>query len=333
MKEIIVRIPGQKKDLVLNDIPDDLTIESLKSLIFEKHEDKPIVDTQRLIHSGKLLGNDQKLSDLNLNADANGSSIIHLVISRIPPPKPPTPEPVIEPIPTEPVVEPVVENPRTPVAEPARDPEPTTETTSEPTHSDRTQSNADLDDDSWQNEDLKRYFQHWDLSIRCHQLNDKFKHLVPQLKLYRACIYDHQKKLITGISPTTNTNVNGNELPRQNNDRDNAVLGAQGIIEDDGPADWLDRFYTLFRVALLLMLAFNYASTERFICAIIAVLTIALYQGGYFQLQRRRRPQNAENDENRENADRPGVFRMLFIFITRFITSLVPAQNPPVNIN
>lgn len=26
---------------------------------------------------------------------------------------------------------------------------------------------------------------------------------------------------------------------------------------------------------------------ERFVCAIIAVLTIALYQGGYFQLQRR----------------------------------------------
>ena len=51
---------------------------------------------------------------------------------------------------------------------------------------------------------------------------------VPQLKLYRACIYDHQKKLITGISPTANTNAN-NELPRQNNDRDNAVLGAQGL--------------------------------------------------------------------------------------------------------
>ena len=121
---------------------------------------------------------------------------------------------------------------------------------------------------------------------------------VPQLKLYRACIYDHQKKLITGISPTANTNAN-NELPRQNNDRDNAVLGAQGLskflvfemisdwpsfsfnqpiraevykfgthltvclVEDDGPADWLDRFYTLIRVALLLMLAFNYASTGK----------------------------------------------------------------------
>ena len=33
------------------------------------------------------------------------------------------------------------------------------------------------------------------------------------------------------------------------------------LVEDDGPADWLDRFYTLIRVALLLMLAFNYAST------------------------------------------------------------------------
>lgn len=333
MKEIIVRIPGQNtRDLVLNDIPDDLRIEELKNLIFEKHEDKPVVETQRLIHSGKLLENNQKLSELNLNADANGSSIIHLVISRIAPPKPPTPEPVrtapiAEPAP-EPVVEPqpAVENilRREPVAEA----EPPTQTQPTPT----TQNNNDQDDDSWQNDELKQYFKHWDLSIRCHQLNEKHKHLVPQLKLYRACIYDHQKKLITGISPTANTNAN-NELPRQNNDRDNAVLGAQGLMEDDGPADWLDRFYTLIRVALLLMLAFNYASTERFVCAIIAVLTIALYQGGYFQLQRRRRPQNAENEQNRENADRPGIFRMLFIFVTRFITSLVPAQNPPVNIN
>ena len=35
------------------------------------------------------------------------------------------------------------------------------------------------------------------------------------------------------------------------------------LVEDDGPADWLDRFYTLIRVALLLMLAFNYASTGK----------------------------------------------------------------------
>lgn len=330
MKEIIVRIPGQKRDLILNDIPDDLKIEELKNLIFEKHEDKPIIETQRLIHSGKLLENNQKLSELNLNADANGSSIIHLVISRIPPPTPPTPEPapVVEPVPEPvPVAAPAVENilRREPVIETELPTQPLPITQSE-------NANTDQDDDSWQNDELKQYFKHWDLSIRCHQLDEKHKHLVPQLKLYRACIYDHQKKLITGISPTTNTNPN-NELPRQNNDRDNAVLGAQGLMEDDGPADWLDRFYTLIRVALLLMLAFNYASTERFVCAIIAVLTLALYQGGYFQLQRRRRPQNVENEENRENADRPGIFRMLFIFVTRFITSLVPAQNQPVNIN
>ena len=89
------------------------------------------------------------------------------------------------------------------------------------------------------------------------------------------------------------------------NEFDNSIrtLPMVRLVEDDGPADWLDRFYTLIRVALLLMLAFNYASTgkvddcvvwvktysnsERFVCAIIAVLTIALYQGGYFQLQRR----------------------------------------------
>ena len=157
---------------------DDLKIEELKNLIFEKHEDKPIVETQRLIHSGKLLENNQKLSDLNLNADANGSSIIHLVISRIAPPKPPTPEPVTVPV-VEPALEPVVEPPpavenilrREPVVEA----EPPTQT--QPTPTAQPQSNNDQDDDSWQNDELKQYFKHWDLSIRCHQLNEKHKHL------------------------------------------------------------------------------------------------------------------------------------------------------------
>lgn len=149
----------------------------MKNLIFEKHEDKPVVETQRLIHSGKLLENNQKLSELNLNADANGSSIIHLVISRIAPPKPPTPEPVR----TVPVAEPAPE----PVAEPPpavenilrreQVVEAETPTQTQPTPT--TQNNNDQDDDSWQNDELKQYFKHWDLSIRCHQLNEKHKHL------------------------------------------------------------------------------------------------------------------------------------------------------------
>ena len=134
-----------------------------------------------MIHSGKLLENNQKLSDLNLNADANGSSIIHLVISRIAPPKPPTPEPpvvvpVAEPVPEPaPVVEPppAVENilRREPVVEV----EPPTQTQATPTA--QPPSSNDQDDDSWQNDELKQYFKHWDLSIRCHQLNEKHKHL------------------------------------------------------------------------------------------------------------------------------------------------------------
>lgn len=63
------------------------------------------------------------------------------------------------------------------------------------------------------------------------------------------------------------------------------------------------------------------------------VVLILLIKQIFLIVNFRRRPQNAENEQNRENADRPGIFRMLFIFVTRFITSLVPAQNPPVNIN
>ena len=40
MREVIIRIPGQKKDLLLDELDDELTIDELKEIIHEKHEGK-----------------------------------------------------------------------------------------------------------------------------------------------------------------------------------------------------------------------------------------------------------------------------------------------------
>ena len=40
MREVIIRIPGQKKDLLLDELDDELTIDQLKEIIHEKHEGK-----------------------------------------------------------------------------------------------------------------------------------------------------------------------------------------------------------------------------------------------------------------------------------------------------
>ena len=83
MREIIIRIPGQKKDLILGELEDDLTIDALKEIIHQKHEDQPDPAQQRLIHSGKMLENGQRLDELNLNSDNQGSAVIHLVVSKV----------------------------------------------------------------------------------------------------------------------------------------------------------------------------------------------------------------------------------------------------------
>ena len=83
MREIIIRIPGQKKDLILGDLDDNLTIDALKEIIHQKHEDQPNPAQQRLIHSGKMLENGQRLDELNLNTDNQGSAVIHLVVSKV----------------------------------------------------------------------------------------------------------------------------------------------------------------------------------------------------------------------------------------------------------
>ena len=51
--------------------------------------------------------------------------------------------------------------------------------------------------------------------------------MVPQLQLYKSLILAKQKELITGVAQAPT--VEQQDLPRQNNDRENAVLGAQGL--------------------------------------------------------------------------------------------------------
>ena len=146
-------------------------------------KDKPEPAQQRLIHSGKMLENGQKLSDLNLNTDTQGSAVIHMVVSRAP--SPPTPPPPV----AEPQPEPVVPEP-TPVA-PAPQPAPVVEPVG----------------DDWQTPELKRYFKTWDLSIRCHQLSDKHKHMVPQLQLYKVILTkNHSSKNFSPLLWLNNAN-------------------------------------------------------------------------------------------------------------------------------
>ncbi|KAK3741756.1 hypothetical protein QZH41_008851 [Actinostola sp. cb2023] len=66
-------------------------------------------------------------------------------------------------------------------------------------------------------------------------------------------------------------------------------MNAQGGIADDDDDeenlnnDWLDKIYTLCRVAILLSIVWFYSSTGRFLMLILSVVLIYMYQWGAFQ--------------------------------------------------
>ena len=58
-------------------------------------------------------------------------------------------------------------------------------------------------------------------------------------------------------------------------------------MEEDIQGDWLDRFYTMIKVGLILMTLYNYNTSDSFLAIILSIFTFMLYQGGFFRLQRR----------------------------------------------
>ena len=214
--QIVIRIPGQGSDFEINDISPSDTIEKLKSIIATNHPKNPDSTAQRLISGGKLLENSQTIEEIGLTEDSN---IIHLVISEVQKVTNQTPE---NDLPQTSSEDPVSHESSEPVSEN----EPIEEVTQEPTEHD-----SSVPENSWLTPQMKEYFAVWDLSIKCYELSDMHKHLVPRLKLQRALIYANQEKLASGrtggLLDVGGVNNDADELPRQNVDRENAVVGAQ----------------------------------------------------------------------------------------------------------
>ena len=106
--------------------------------------------------------------------------------------------------------------------------------------------------------------------------------MVPQLQLYKSLILAKQKELITGVAQAPT--VEQQDLPRQNNDRENAVLGAQGLsksflfyrkftvlsVEEEIQGDWLDRFDSFIKIGLILMTLYNYNTSGKILLIFIS---------------------------------------------------------------
>ena len=152
---------------------------------------------QKLIAGGKLLQDEQVVSSLALGT----SNIIHLVISEQTKEPKEAPQPEIVPSgpsvsvqeetePTEEINEENSGNSESRNLENAEleNEQTTVNTSGENTAAQTQQSSAEStkEEESWLTPELKRYFDVWDLSIRCYEINGSYDHLVPQLKLYRS---------------------------------------------------------------------------------------------------------------------------------------------------
>jgi hypothetical protein len=89
------------------------------------------------------------------------------------------------------------------------------------------------------------------------------------------------------VPPPQAQNIPQGQPARQRNQE--VRMNAQGGIADDDEEeenlnhDWLDKIYTLCRVAILLSIVWFYSSTGRFLMLILSVTLIYMYQWGVFQ--------------------------------------------------
>jgi hypothetical protein len=179
---ICVRIPGNQADFVVEDFGENENVGKLKDKIHRDHPKHPEKSDQKLIAGGKLLQDEQEVSSLALGT----SNIIHLVISEqtkateaAPVPAPeiaPAPSVQENTEPTEEINEDRAQNTSAESAEAENDENEAGIFTNEATDS----------EEEWLSPELKRYFDVWDLSIRCYEMNGSYDHLVPKLKLYRS---------------------------------------------------------------------------------------------------------------------------------------------------
>ena len=86
-----------------------------------------------------------------------------------------------------------------------------------------------------------------------------------------------------------------NQAPQQQaNENVQANANAGPLFDDDDDEenvnrDWLDKIYTLCRVAILLSIFWFYSSTGRFLLLITSLILMYLYQTGMLQFFRRNR--------------------------------------------
>ncbi|RNA11221.1 Homocysteine-responsive endoplasmic reticulum-resident ubiquitin-like domain member 2 [Brachionus plicatilis] len=126
----------------------------------------------------------------------------------------------------------------------------------------------------------------------------------------------------------------------------------QANNDADREDDWLGTLHNVVSFLILLSIVYYYSSLERFFFIFVIAIILICYHKGWLQLQRRRVIQNPENvnqerrerEENEQNGReerntteqthvqmQPTTVRLIFTFILKFFTSLIPERPRAIN--
>lgn len=115
----------------------------------------------------------------------------------------------------------------------------------------------------------------------------------------------------------------------------NAGPGAPPEDDEFENRDWLDKLYTLCRIAIFLAIIYYYSNFQRFALFLTLALVFYVYHIGWLRPQRR---QNRESQRQEQDGEQQGeenrlisFIRALTAFVISFVMSIFPTADVGAN--
>ncbi|XP_063225088.1 homocysteine-responsive endoplasmic reticulum-resident ubiquitin-like domain member 2 protein [Bacillus rossius redtenbacheri] len=330
---LIVKAPNQQVEDLTIECELNWTIRRLKNYLAEVYPSKPRTEDQKLIYSGKLLPDGAALKDVLRSFEGQTAHTLHLVCAtprdgyRRPAPEPPRMQAV--PARSSDVDE---VRRRGSAAEGSTLPDPQAAWAAAMGPSDPSSVAQQL---AWMQQAYANYMMQY-MQLMASAAS-------PQDGLAAAAAippsFTFQPPPATEQPPAAPNNPERVAAPLDNNPPDG---------EDDdgrGNRDWLDWFYLLSRMGVLLSIVYFYSSPTRFFMVAMLAVIMYMYHRGFLQVQAARRAADNNNvpapapDEDAasgsdsdsasgapQQPERPSLLALAWTFFSSFFASLIPEQ-------
>ncbi|CAD5117451.1 DgyrCDS6219 [Dimorphilus gyrociliatus] len=318
---LVVKAPNQKIADQTVECAIEWTVKQLKRHLSEVHPSKPNEDNQKLIYSGKLLPDNVLLKDiLKEDNEEQIQHTVHLVCSN--------PSPVPQRIPPTSDIRNENGPYRRKQSMSATAPSSTTPTPapiSAPEFNQFSQLNWPYNPEQMM----------WLQQIYTQQWNQMMSQYYQEQSLPSALPAEGTTTATSaGLPPPQQPQPEAAQEPEPV--RMNAGPGAAAAEDDEFEnRDWLDKLYTLCRIAIFLAIIYYYSNFQRFALFLTLALVFYVYHIGWLRPQRRL---NRESPRPEQDGQQPAednrlvsIFRMFTTFVISFVMSIFPTADVGAN--